>query len=188
MNKDNIIKYVKRYLVDAVLLTTLSSVLYKDCTAQDLIVNEVMPQIDSANVKLMHIMSELGPIDDRILEVSNIVNKVTIDIGAIKDKYVHPEKEGVNCEVRQSKYMLENEIGVFSDNEYKLVSGDRILIMNMKSSCKPSMTLTVTTDIKDDENASSNQFYLNKKNLLQLGIDTQKNKRGIYNLRFFNIE
>ena len=68
MNKDNIIKYVKRYLVDAVLLTTLSSVLYKDCTAQDLIVNEVMPQIDSANVKLMHIMSELGPIDDRILE------------------------------------------------------------------------------------------------------------------------
>ena len=78
-----------------------------------------------------------------------------------------------------------NEIGIYPDNEYKLVSGDRILIMNTNSASSPSMKLTVTTDVKVEEGDSKEYFYLSKKMLNQLGIDTDKNRRGVYNLRFF---
>ena len=121
-------------------------------------------------------------------ETSAILNKVKIDLGDIKEKYIHPEKQGIKCEVRQSRFLNDNEIGVYPDNEYKLKSGQRILIMNMNSASNPMMTLTVTTDVKVEDEEGKNHFFLNKHMLLQLGIDTQKNKRGVYNLRFFNIE
>lgn len=64
----------------------------------------------------------------------------------------------------------------------------RILVMNTNSASNPMMTLTVTTDVKVDNTESNNHFFMNKDMFLQLGIDTQKNRRGVYNLRFFNIE
>ena len=58
----------------------------------------------------------------------------------------------------------------------------------MNTASNPMLTFTVTTDVKVEDEEGRNHFFLNKGMLLQLGINTQKNKRGVYNLRFFNIE
>lgn len=179
---------VKHHFVNTVIIAILTTVMLKDCTAHDLIADKVIPTLDSISQRQMECDKVQRNILNKTSETSSIVAKVTIDLGNIKEKYIHPEKEGVNCEVRQSKYINDNEIGIISDNEYKLVSGKRILVMNMNTASKPSMTLTVTTDIKKEDDDFKNQFFLNSQMLSQLGINTHKNKRGVYNLRFFIIE
>ena len=180
------LEYVKMHLVDGILFTMLTTILLRDCGAQNLITDKVLPKIDSISNKIIESDKKIEAIGYHTSDMSNIVNQVTIDISAIKEKYIHPEKQGTKCEVRQSKYINENEIGIHPDNEYKLVSGKRILIINTNSASSPSLTLTVTTDVKVEDGDSKEYFYLNKNMLLQLGINTQKNKRGVYNLRFFS--
>ena len=185
---DKFMVYIKKYMVDTLLITMLTTILLRNCGARDILTERVIPEIESTNLKLSQIDKKLEIISNETAKTSEILKAVSIDLGAIKNKYVHPEKEGVNCEVRQSKYINDNEIGIISDNEYKLVSGKRILVMNMNTASKPSMTLTVTTDIKKEDDDFKNQFFLNSQMLSQLGINTHKNKRGVYNLRFFIIE
>lgn len=185
MNKKQILEYIKLHLLEVILLTVLSTILLKDCGAHDLINDKVLPRLDSINNRLVQNDRKIEQINQNTSGMTLLVKKVTIDLGAIKEKYIHPEKQGIKCEVKQSKYINENEIGIYPDNEYKLVSGDRIIIMNTNSACVPSMRLTVTTGVKVEEGDSKEYFYLSKKMLNQLGIDTNKNKRGVYNLRFF---
>lgn len=178
----------KHQFVNTVIITILVTAMLKDCSAHDLIADKVIPTIDSISLRQMESDKVQRNILNEVSETSKILSKVTIDLGNIKEKYIHPEKQGVVCEVRQSRFINDNEIGIYPDNEYKLKSGMRILVMNTNSASNPMMTLTVTTDVKVENTESSNHFFLNKDMFQQLGIDTQKNKRGIYNLRFFNIE
>jgi hypothetical protein len=179
-------EYFKLHLVEAILISILSTMLIKNCSSHSLITESVLPEIDTLGKDLVKINKQMDSINRHISTISLVVDRVTIDIDAIKSKYIHPENHGIKCEVRQSRYIKENEIGIHPDNEYKLSGSKQILIMNTNSANSPSVKLTVTTDIKVDENDSKDYFYLNKKTLLQLGIDTQINKRGVYNLRFFN--
>ena len=178
----------KYILVNTIIITILSTVLLKDCSAHDLISNKVMPALDSISKRQLISEQKQKEIFNKVSETSAILNKVKIDLDNIKEKYIHPEKQGIKCEVRQSRYLNDNEIGVYPDNEYKLKSGQRILVMNMNTASNPMLTFTVTTDVKVEDEEGRNHFFLNKGMLLQLGINTQKNKRGVYNLRFFNIE
>lgn len=179
---------VKHLFVNTVTITILVTVMLKDCSAHDLIADKVIPTLDSISLRQMEYDKVQSNILNKVSEASTILSKVTIDLGNIKEKYIHPEKQGIICEVRQSRFINDNEIGIYPDNEYKLKSGMRILVMNTNSASNPMMTLTVTTDVKVENTESSNHFFLNKDMFQQLGIDTQKNRRGIYNLRFFNIE
>ena len=179
---------VKHLFVNTVTITILVTVMLKDCSAHDLIADKVIPTLDSISLRQMEYDKVQSNILNKVSEASTILSKVTIDLGKIKEKYIHPEKQGIVCEVRQSKFINDNEIGIYPDNEYKLKSGMRILVMNTNSASNPMMTLTVTTDVKVDNTESNNHFFLNKDMFRQLGIDTQKNRRGVYNLRFFNIE
>ena len=178
----------KHQFVNTVIITILVTAMLKDCSAHDLIADKVIPTIDSISLRQMESDKVQRNILNEVSETSKILSKVTIDLGNIKEKYIHPEKQGIVCEVRQSRFINDNEIGIYPDNEYKLKSGMRILVMNTNSASNPMMTLTVTTDVKVDNTESNNHFFMNKDMFLQLGIDTQKNRRGIYNLRFFNIE
>lgn len=178
----------KHQFVNTVIITILVTAMLKDCSAHDLIADKVIPTIDSISLRQMESDKVQRNILNEVSETSKILSKVTIDLGNIKEKYIHPEKQGIICEVRQSRFINDNEIGIYPDNEYKLKSGMRILVMNTNSASNPMMTLTVTTDVKVENTESSNHFFLNKDMFQQLGIDTQKNRRGIYNLRFFNIE
>ena len=181
-----VLDYFKLHLVEAILISILSTMLIKNCSSHSLIEERVLPNIDSLNKNLNKTSQQIEIINSHITGISNIVNKATIDIDAIKSKYIHPENHGTKCEVRQSKYIKDNEIGIHPDNEFKLSGSKQILIMNTNSANSPSVKLSVTTDIKVDEGDSKDYFYLNKNTLLQLGIDTHKNKRGVYNLRFFS--
>lgn len=178
----------KHHFVNTVIIAILATVMLKDCSAHDLIADKVIPTLDSICLRQMECDKVQRNILNKVSETSLIVSKVTIDLGNIKEKYIHPEKQGIICEVRQSRFINDNEIGIYPDNEYKLKSGMRILVMNTNSASNPMMTLTVTTDVKVENTESNNHFFLNKDMFRQLGIDTQKNRRGIYNLRFFNIE
>ena len=178
----------KHQFVNTVIITILVTAMLKDCSAHDLIADKVIPTIDSISLRQMESDKVQRNILNEVSETSKILSKVTIDLGNIKEKYIHPEKQGIICEVRQSRFINDNEIGIYPDNEYKLKSGMRILVMNTNSASNPMMTLTVTTDVKVENTESSNHFFLNKDMFQQLGIDTQKNRRGIYNLRFFTIE
>ncbi len=186
--KSNIWDKVKHLFVNTVTITILVTVMLKDCSAHDLIADKVIPTIDSIRLRQIEYDKVQSNILNKVSEASTILSKVTIDLGNIKEKYIHPEKQGIVCEVRQSRFINDNEIGIYPDNEYKLKSGMRILVMNTNSASNPMMTLTVTTYVKVDNTESNNHFFLNKDMFLQLGIDTQKNRRGVYNLRFFNIE
>ena len=181
-----IVEYIKLHFLEAILVSVVTTMLIKNCSSYSLIEEKVLPNIDSLNNNLNITNQKMEVINSHVTEISNIVNKATIDIDAIKSKYIHPENHGTKCEVRQSRYIKDNEIGIHPDNEFKLSGSKQILIMNTNSANSPSVKLSVTTDIKVDEGDSKDYFYLNKNTLLQLGIDTHKNKRGVYNMRFFS--
>ena len=82
MNK--VIEYVKVHLLETILLTVLSTILLKDCGAHDLITDKVLPELDSINYKLVQNDRKTEQIKHSTSEMAQIINKVTIDLGAIK--------------------------------------------------------------------------------------------------------
>ena len=173
MDKKTFLDGLKKYLVDTLLATGLITLLFKDCSAYDIITTEINPKSEKIDTCLMGISRTIS-------EMKTGVSDVSTNMTEIKDKYVSTGEEGTSVRIGYSSLAKDNEVLINSDNEYHLTTKHRITLINVSASDRPTFTFNV--GINDERKDTSVDFFVNKEALQKLGIT--KLAQGVWTMSF----